>query len=64
MPKPTVDRLAGEMIKAISDPEIKSKLMAQGIEPGGMTLAELSAFQKTEDEKWARVVRAGIIKVE
>ncbi len=64
VPKPIVDRLAGEMIKAINDPEIKSKLVAQGIEPGGMTPAELGAFQKSELEKWARVVKAGNIKVD
>jgi tripartite-type tricarboxylate transporter receptor subunit TctC len=64
VPKPIVDRLAGEMIKAINDPEIKSKLVAQGIEPGGMTPAELAAFQKSEVEKWARVIKAGNIRME
>jgi tripartite-type tricarboxylate transporter receptor subunit TctC len=64
VPKPIVDRLAGEMIKAINDPEIKSKLVAQGIEPGGMTPAELGAFQKSEVEKWARVIKAGNIKLD
>jgi tripartite-type tricarboxylate transporter receptor subunit TctC len=64
VPKPIVDRLAGEMIKAINDPEIKSKLVAQGIEPGGMSPAELGAFQKSEVEKWARVIKAGNIKLD
>lgn len=64
VPKPIVDRLAAEMIKAINDPEIKSKLVAQGIEPGGMTPAELGAFQKAEIDKWARVIKAGNIKVD
>jgi tripartite-type tricarboxylate transporter receptor subunit TctC len=64
VPKPVVDRLSAEMIKAVHDPEIKSKLVAQGIEPGGMTPAELSAFQKAEVDKWARVIKAGNIKVD
>ena len=64
VPQPVVDRLATEMIKAINDPEIKSKLVAQGIEPSGMSPAEFSAFQKTEIEKWARVIRAGNIKAD
>jgi tripartite-type tricarboxylate transporter receptor subunit TctC len=64
VPKPVVDRLAGEMIKAIHDPDIKSKLIAQGVEPSGMTPAELSAFQKSEVEKWARVIKAGNIKLD
>jgi tripartite-type tricarboxylate transporter receptor subunit TctC len=64
VPKPVVDRLSAEMIKAVNDPELRSKLVAQGIEPGGMTPAELAAFQKSEVEKWARVIKAGNIKVE
>lgn len=64
VPQPVLDKLSAEMIKAVQDPEIKSKLVAQGIEPGGMTPAELSAFQKAEVEKWARVIKAGNIKME
>ena len=64
VPKPVVDKLSGEMIKAIQDPEIQAKLVAQGIEPGGMTPAELGAFQKAEVEKWARVIKAGNIRME
>jgi len=52
------------MIKAVNDPEIKAKLVAQGIEPGGMTPAELGAFQKSEIDKWARVIKAGNIRME
>ena len=64
VPKPIVDKLSAEMIKAVKDPELKAKLVAQGIEPGGMSPAELAAFQKAEVEKWGRVIRAGNIKVE
>ncbi|ROZ69361.1 tripartite tricarboxylate transporter substrate binding protein [Ramlibacter sp. WS9] len=64
VPQPIVDRLATEMIKAVNDPEIKSKLVAQGIEPSGITPAEFSAFQKAEIDKWARVIKAGNIKVD
>jgi tripartite-type tricarboxylate transporter receptor subunit TctC len=64
VPKPIVDKLAAEMIKAVQDPEIKSKLVAQGIEPGGMTPDQLSAFQKAEIEKWGKVIKAGNIKVD
>jgi tripartite-type tricarboxylate transporter receptor subunit TctC len=64
VPKPIVDRMAAEFIKAVQDPENKARLVAQGIEPGGMTPAELGAFQKAELEKWARVIKAGNIKVD
>ncbi len=64
VPQPIVDRLSGEMIKAVNDPETKSKLVGQGIEPSGMSPAEFSAFQKAEIDKWARVIKAGNIKVD
>ena len=64
VPKPVVDKLSGELIKSIQDPDTRAKLVAQGIEPGGMTPAELGAFQKSEIDKWARVIKAGNIKVE
>jgi tripartite-type tricarboxylate transporter receptor subunit TctC len=64
VPKSIVDRLSAEMIKVVNDPAMKANLVAQGIEPGGMTPAELGAFQKTEVEKWARVIKAGNIKVD
>ena len=64
VPKPVVDKLAGEMIKAVNDPEFRAKLVAQVIEPGGMTPAELGAFQKAEIDKWARVIKAGNFKME
>ena len=64
VPQPVVDRLSAELIKAVKDPDTTAKLVAQGIEPGGMTPAELAAFQKSEVEKWARVIKTGNIKVE
>jgi tripartite-type tricarboxylate transporter receptor subunit TctC len=64
VPQPIVDKLSAEMIKAVKDPEITSKLVAQGIEPGGMTPAELAAFQKAELDKWARVIKTANIKAE
>ncbi len=64
VPQPIVDRLSTEMIKAIKDPEIRDKLVAQGIDPSGMTPAELAAFQKAEIDKWARVIKTGNIKID
>jgi len=64
VPKPVVDKLSAEMIKVISDPEMRAKLLEQGIEPGGMTPAELGAFQKAEVDKWARVVKDANIRLD
>ena len=62
VPPAIVDRLSGELIKAIKDPDVRDKLLAQGVEPSGMSPAELAAFQKSEVDKWARVIRTANIK--
>jgi tripartite-type tricarboxylate transporter receptor subunit TctC len=64
VPRPIVEKLSAEMIKAVNDPDVRSKLLAQGIEPSGMSSTEFAAFQKAEIEKWARVIKAGNIKVD
>lgn len=64
LPKPVVDKLSGELIKAIKDPDVNAKLVAQGIEPSGMMPGELAAFQKAEVQKWARVIKTGNIRVD
>jgi tripartite-type tricarboxylate transporter receptor subunit TctC len=64
VPAPVLEKLSAAMINAVNDPEIKSKLVAQGITPGGMTSADLAAFQKAEIEKWARVIKEGNIKLD
>jgi len=64
IPKPVLDKLAGAMIDAVNDPEVKSNLLAQGITAGGMSSEELAAFQKAEVQKWAGVVKAANIKLD
>ena len=62
VPPAVVDKLSTEMIRAIKDPEIRSKLVAQGIEPSGMSPSELATFQKAELDKWSRVIKTANIK--
>jgi tripartite-type tricarboxylate transporter receptor subunit TctC len=64
VPQPVVDKLSAELIKVIKEPDFRANLVSQGIDPGGMTPAELGAFQKSEVDKWARVIKAGNIKME
>jgi tripartite-type tricarboxylate transporter receptor subunit TctC len=64
VPKTIVDKLSAELIKVVNDPEVKSKLVEQGIEPGGMTPAELAAFQKVEVDKWARIIKSPNLKLD
>ena len=63
-PRPIVDRLHAEIAKILKEPEVQERLAKLGLDPSGMTPAELSAFQKAEIEKWAKVIKAANIKID
>src|SRR5262245_27236582 len=61
-PKAIVDRLHGEIIKIVAQPEIKEKLAAVGFDAVGSTPAELNSHVKAEIAKWAKVIQDAGIK--
>ncbi|HYH42386.1 MAG TPA: tripartite tricarboxylate transporter substrate-binding protein, partial [Burkholderiales bacterium] len=63
-PKPIVDRLHAEIIKALALPDVREKLGAIGFEPCSGTPAQFSAQVKTDIERWGKVIRAAGIKAE
>jgi len=63
-PAAILERLAAETAKALGSAELRDKLTAQGFELRPSTPAELGALLKADVEKYARVIRAGNIKVE
>jgi len=56
-PKPVVQRLQAEVSKVLKMPEIRDRLMRDGIEPVGGTPEEFQAHIKREMQKWSKVVR-------
>ena len=63
-PQPIVDRLQAEVIRVLADPEVKQKLLAQGLEANGGTAAEFGKFIDDETRKWGEVIRAAGLKGE
>jgi tripartite-type tricarboxylate transporter receptor subunit TctC len=57
MPADIVQRLNGEIAKALGDAELQANFRAAGVEATSMGPHELSAFMRAEYEKWGRVVR-------
>ncbi|HET9385412.1 MAG TPA: tripartite tricarboxylate transporter substrate binding protein, partial [Gemmatimonadales bacterium] len=57
MPAEIVQRLNGEIDKALRDPEVQANFRAAGVEATSMGPQELNAFMSAEHEKWGRVVR-------
>jgi tripartite-type tricarboxylate transporter receptor subunit TctC len=60
-PRPIIDRLNAEIKKALAEPAVKQRIVADAGETMDMPLADIKPFLRAEIAKWADVVkRAGI----
>jgi tripartite-type tricarboxylate transporter receptor subunit TctC len=63
-PRPIVDRLYNEIAKVLKVPEIRDRLLRDGIEPVGSTPEQFLQHTRSEAAKWGKVVRDARVKVE
>ncbi len=63
-PQPIVDRLNREIVRILSQREMKERLMGLGADPVANTPQAFAAFIRSEHGKWARVIREASIRVE
>jgi tripartite-type tricarboxylate transporter receptor subunit TctC len=63
-PKPIIDRLNQEIVRAIRSPDIKEKMTSEGQMVVGSSPAEFAAHIKLETEKWAKIIKEMGIKPE
>jgi tripartite-type tricarboxylate transporter receptor subunit TctC len=63
-PAAITGRLQQEIGRALADPEVKQKLLVQGLEAHGGTAAEFSAFIDDETRKWGELIREAGLKGE
>jgi tripartite-type tricarboxylate transporter receptor subunit TctC len=63
-PKPIIDLLHREIVKAMELPDVKEKLVVLGFETVASTPDEFAARVKTEIPKWGKVIREANIKAE
>ena len=63
-PKAIIARLNAEVVKVMSNPDVKSFTQSQGSEAVTSTPEELAALHKREYDKWASVVKDAGIKPE
>jgi len=63
-PKPIIDRLHKEIVKALNEPDLKGRLLAEGSEIGGISPEEFGKHIRTEIAKWTKVVKDAKIQVE
>jgi tripartite-type tricarboxylate transporter receptor subunit TctC len=63
-PQPILDRLHREVVRALTDPELRQRFDAEGATPVGSTPAEFAAFFKVEAEKWGDVAQKSGTKLD
>ena len=63
-PADIVTKLHDAYVKAVTNPEIKQKLIGAGIDPLQSTPAEMAAYMKSESAKWEKVIKSANIKIE
>jgi tripartite-type tricarboxylate transporter receptor subunit TctC len=63
-PRPIVDRMQDEIGHALADPDVKQRLIAQGLEVHGSTAGEFGQFIDDETRKWSAVIREAGLKGE
>ncbi len=56
-PTQIVDRWNRELVKVLNAPEVRTALLAQGMEPAPGTRAQLADYIRREYDTWGRVVR-------
>ena len=59
-----IHRLKQETVRALSHPELKSKLVAQGIDGSGMDASQFTHLIKNDLLRWQKVIRDGNIRAE
>jgi len=63
-PPAAIARLNAEVNKILKMPDVREKLIAQGMYPGGTTPGEFDAHIRSEMAKYAKVIKEAGIKVE
>ena len=63
-PKPVIDRLYAETMKAIKDPEVQKRLVGLGGEPGNATQAEFAALVKSDYDRFGKLIKEANVKLD
>jgi tripartite-type tricarboxylate transporter receptor subunit TctC len=62
-PRPIIERLHAEVVKAVQRPDVASRLALDGTEPIASSPKEFAAFLRSERDQWAKVAKAANVRV-
>ena len=57
-PKPVIDRLHAELVRALATPEVAERIRSQAYDRWTLTPADFATFLKGDYDKWGKVVRS------
>jgi len=63
-PRPIIDRLHSEIVRALNSPDLRERLQGLGADPVGNTPEQYTTFMQNEIAKWTMVIKAAGIKGE
>ena len=63
-PKAVVDKLSGEVLRILAQPDIRERISAQGFDVIASTPEQFAAQIRVEVDKWGKVIRSAGIKVD
>lgn len=63
-PRPIIERIAGDVTKALESQEIKDRFAGASIETGASTPDGLAAFMKKDFELWDKLIKSQGIKLD
>lgn len=63
-PAAIVNRIHGELVKGMAEPDIREKLIGLGVEPDGRSPAEFTKFHQADIARWTAVAKAANIKAD
>ncbi len=57
MPRPIVERLQAEVVKALADPEVQARYAGLGLTRTGTTAEQLQAITREQHARYGKVIR-------
>ena len=63
-PQPVITKLNAELVKILSQPDVRERLMREGADPASTTPQAFATYMRTEVAKWSKVIKDANIRVE
>lgn len=61
-PRPIIDKLNAQIVRALNAPDVKGNLLAAGSDPIGGTPEQFAAYIREELERWGKVIKDNNIR--